>query len=264
MGTRFELALVEGTGNLRAAGEAALDEIELWHHRLSRFAEDSLLSHISRTAARTPVRLDRDSYALFEDALRVWSASDGAFDVTVAPVMARAGFADSAVPARGAPVAGSGLTLDPNDWTIRVASDGIGLDLGGIAKGHALDCAATVLRSAGVTAALMHGGTSSVLAIGRPPGTAGWPVAIGSAPNHPVLALCDTAMSVSDSSSQSAPDGGSHVVDPRTGQALRGRSRAVVTGPSARLTDAWATALTVLQRVPGAFPAGYEAILSPV
>jgi FAD:protein FMN transferase len=264
MGTRFELALVDGAGSLRAAGEAALEEIEGWHHRLNRFSGDSLLSHICRTAARAPVRLDRDTFALFEDALQVWRASEGAFDITVAPLMAHAGFADSAVSARDGSVNAEAIALDEQTWTIRLVRDGLRIDLGGIAKGHALDCAAEVLRGAGVTAALIHGGTSSVVAIGRPPQAAGWQVAIGSAPDCRVLTLCDTAMSVSDASSQRAANGAGHVVDPRTGRGLRGPACAVVTGPSARLTDAWATALTVLQRVPGAFPPGYEAILSPL
>ena len=62
MGTRFELVLLAGRGDLRAAGEAAIDEIETWHRRLSRFAPDSLVSHINREAARAPVRLDRDPF----------------------------------------------------------------------------------------------------------------------------------------------------------------------------------------------------------
>jgi FAD:protein FMN transferase len=261
MGTRFELALLAGAGSLRAAGEAALDEIEHWHGRLSRFAGDSLVSHISRTAARVPVRLDRETFALFEDALRVWRASEGAFDITVAGVMVQAGFADSAVPARPGKAGRGAIALDADAWTIRLGDEGVGIDLGGIAKGHALDCAAAVLRNAGVTSALLHGGTSSVVAIGRPPDTSGWRIAIDPARDGRVMTLCDTAMSVSDASSQRPADGAGHVVDPRTGLPLRGPARAVVTGPSARLTDAWATALTVLRRVPAGFPAGYDAIL---
>jgi thiamine biosynthesis lipoprotein len=264
LGTRCEILLLAGCGDLRAAGDAAVEEIETWHRRLSRFSDDSLLSHINRTAARVPVRLDRDTYALFEDARAVWRASDGAFDVTIAPLMVRQGFQDSAVPASKCRVGGGALTLDRQRWTIGL-SPGASIDLGGIAKGHALDCAAAVLRHAGVTSALLHGGTSSIVAIGTPPGEPSWRVAIGTEHGAPVVALRDTAMSVSDVSSQrGGPNGEGHILDPRTGCAAAGCGRVVVAGPSARLTDAWSTALAVLQRVPVDFPAGYTASFSAV
>ena len=91
MGTRFELVLLEGRDSLRAAGEAAIDEIEMWHGRLTRFAADSLVSHINREAARGPVRLDRDTFELLHDAVRVWRESEVAFDITIAPAMTRSG-----------------------------------------------------------------------------------------------------------------------------------------------------------------------------
>jgi thiamine biosynthesis lipoprotein len=263
MGTRCELVVLEGRGDLLAAGEAALEEIEHWHARLSRFADDSLLSHINRSAARAPVRLDRETYALFEEALAVWRASDGAFDVTVAPLMARHGFQDSAVPASSGRVGASGIALDPDRWTVSLLP-GTSIDLGAIAKGHALECAAGVLRAAGVTSALLHGGTSSVVAIGAPPGSPGWQVAVGPETGAPVLRLRDHALSVSDASSHrsgSSEDG--HILDPRSGRAAAFCGRVVVVGPSARLADAWSTALAVLRRVPHGFPAGFIADLHP-
>lgn len=263
LGTRCEILLLGGCGDLRAAGEAAVEEIETWHRRLSRFSDDSLLSHINRTAARVPVRLDRDTYALFEDAVAVWCASEGAFDVTIAPLMVRHGFQDSAVPAARGRVGDGAFKLDPQRWTISL-SPGSSIDLGGVAKGHALDCAAAVLRHAGVTSALLHGGTSSIVAIGTPPGEPSWRVANGPEPGAPVVALRDTAMSVSDGSSQSGGSDEGHILDPRTGCAATACGRVVVTGPSARLTDAWSTALAVLQRVPVDFPAGYTTSLRAV
>ncbi len=264
LGTRCEILLRAGGGDLRAAGEAAVEEIETWHRRLSRFSDDSLLSHINRTAARVPVRLDRETYALFEDALAVWRASDGAFDITIAPLMVRLGFADSAVPAARGRVGAGALRLDPQRWTISL-SPGASIDLGGIAKGHALDCAAAVLRHAGVTSALLHGGTSSIVAIGTPPGEPSWRVAIGPESGGAVVALGDSAISVSDVSSQSAGSKGEgHILDPHSGRAATACGRVVVVGPSARLTDAWSTALAVLRRVPADFPAGYTASFSAV
>lgn len=260
MGTRFELVLGAGPWtNLRAAGEAALEEIEIWHRRLSRFAPDSLVSHLNREAAGRPVRLDAETFALFEGALSVWRASGGAFDVACAPIVAGRGFGTSAVPTE-APWSGSdAIQLDPGRWTIRFTRPGVSLDLGAIAKGHALDCAAAVLVASGVTSALLHGGTSSVVAIGAPAAAEGWPVALAGAWGERALTLRDTALATSHAGSQVSGEGASHIVDPRPGPAGPHAGRVAVVGPSARLADAWATALVVLGHVPNTFPAGYQA-----
>ena len=247
MGTRFELLVVEGHGNLRDAGEAALSEIERWHALLNRFAADSLVSHINRRAARFPVRLDRETFDLFETALDVWRASRGAFDITVAPLMVRNGFRDSSVPVRAARTASSAIELDPNAWTIRFKNPRLALDLGAIGKGHALDRAAAVLRECGIESALLHGGTSSVVAIGTPPGQPGWRVAIGPSRDASVAVLRDEALSVSNPAGQTSAAGVTHIVDPATGQGVQSEEPIGVIGPSCAVTDAWSTALVVLR-----------------
>lgn len=237
MGTRFELLILEPVGSARAVGELALEEIETWHRRLTRFAPDSLLTHINRTAASAPVRLDRATWALFADALAVHRQSAGAFDIVA-----------------GASAGSAAIELDAGACTIRFRTPGIALDLGGIAKGHAIDCAAAVLREHGVTAALLHGGTSSVAAIGAPPAARGWKVALARAPDAPVVTLRDTTLSVSWTGG--GRTGEPHILDPRTGAPADGMIAAVI-GPSARLGDAWATASAVLGRRPAALPADW-------
>lgn len=230
MGTRFELVLAEAAAPgsdpaLAAVGEAAMEEILLWHRRLSRFAPDSLVSHINRTAAHAAVRLDRGVFDLLRDALDVCDASDGAFDITL-----------------GAPH--GSVVLDAAGHTIRFAHADVAVDLGGIAKGHAVDAAVAVLRANGVTTALLHGGTSSIAALGAPPGADGWTVALARLPGAPTVLLRDETLSVSWTASQ-----GGHIVDPRT-RALPPDTVCAVTGPSARLGDAWSTAVSVLGRRP--------------
>jgi len=255
MGTRFELVLPDGEP-ARAVGEAALEEIEACHARFSRFDDASLLNHILRVGHRQPVPLDADTYALFEDAIRVWRDSGGAFDPTV--------------PHHGM----DAVALDPPTRHIRLTSPVPRLDLGAIAKGHALDLAARVLRSHGVASGFLHGGTSSAVGIGHPPGESGWRIALAGGGE---VVLKDQAMSVS-----AVWDGNPHpTLDPRTGEpgplgpsprAKRGGRdpegsllaplgvtchRAVVVGPGARLADAWSTAALVLGRRPEAMPPGY-------
>ena len=225
MGTRFELVLGgEDPAALRPIAEAALEEIGACHERFNRFDGASLLSHIHRTAAAGPVPLDTDSFALFTDALAVWRASGGAFDPTV--------------PARSM----DAIVLDPAHRTIALMRAGVSLDLGAIAKGHALDLAARLLREHGVTSAFLHGGTSSALGIGSPP-EGSWRVAL---PDGQTVDLTDAALSVSAVWAENPHP----TIDPRTGVALTGSRQVAVIGPSARLADAWSTAVLVLGERP--------------
>jgi len=251
MGTRFELVIVIDEAlhtrtHLRAAGELALREIEDWYHRLTRFEADSWISHVNRTAADEPVPLDNELYPLFADALAVWRDSGGAFDI-----------------ARGH---GSALALDPETQTLQFLHDRVSLDLGAVGKGHALDCAAQCLRAHGVNRALIQGGTSSGVALGAPLHGTSWRIGLSSAAARggidDVIDLADLSFSVSDDGSQPEAPGGRHIVDHRQAADVRSGSasrRVVVTGPSARLADAWSTALVLLGEVPAAFPPGYTA-----
>jgi thiamine biosynthesis lipoprotein len=138
--------------------------------------------------------------------------------------------------------------------------------MGAIGKGHALDCAATRLRSLGITSALLQGGTSSGVAVGRPPDASAWRIGISSdaasTTVDELLDLVDASFSVSDEASQPDAPFGRHIVDPRVAADVpptRAARRVVVTGPRARLADAWSTALAVLGEIPSTFPAGYAA-----
>lgn len=284
MGTRFELVLGgESPERWRAAGEAALDEIEQCHRRLNRFASDSLIAHINRTAHSRPVRLDADTFTLFEDALDVQQSSGGAFDIAVGQAMdAWLGGVSRApvdAPHDRANAAAPSFELDASARTIRLTRPGTRLDLGAIAKGHALELAARGLREHGVTCALLHGGTSSVVAIGAPPATPGWRIALGrtgrgagvwrerngwragGAVEHSVggdratiVVLRDRALSVSSPSGRTMDSGGSvsgHILDARSGAPAPLARFVAVVGPCARQADAWSTAIGVL----GARPA---------
>ncbi len=252
MGTRFELAIVideaqPSEAQLRAVGELVLREVGDWHQRLTRFESDSWLSHVNRTAADEPVPLDDEVYPLIAEAIAVWRDSNGAFDI-----------------ARGH---GAALVLDPDTQALRFLHDRVSLDLGAIGKGHALDCAAQCLRQHGVTRAFVQGGTSSGIAMGAPPDGRSWRIGLSSSSDPSDIAevfdLADLSFSVSDDGSQPGAPGGRHIVDHRQTsgvRALQAPRRVVVTGPSARLTDAWSTALVVLGEVPPAFPDGYAAL----
>lgn len=247
MATRFELVLEgEDESSLGAIAEQAFDEIRCGEESWSLFRPGSLLAGVNREAASRPVRLDEPTFELLSTALIIARASGGAFDPTVAPLMRSLGFHDrgeiEAEPRWGA----DHVHLDPATRSVRFDLEGIELDLGGIAKGYALDLAAEVLREHGIVRALLHGGTSSVVAIGAPPGQPGWLVALAEELDAPRARLRDAALATSAPQSRTVERDGrrfGHVLDPAAGESACGASVVAVIAPRAVDADAWSTAL---------------------
>ena len=274
MATRFEIVLHgDHPASLRAAGEEALGLVEQLEAQLSLFRASSEIAYLNARAARKPVRVTPGLFALLEDAQKLSEQTGGAFDITVAPLVRCWGFmgGDGRMPraeevAEARAKVGMGLVqLNRADFTVRFAREGIMLDLGAIGKGYAVERAAEVLREAGVTSALIHGGTSTVQALGPPPGEAFWKIAIETPSPAPAASptllatvpLKEEAMSVSGVWGNSFQVGGrtfGHIIDPRTGEPAIGMVLAAVVLPSATETDALSTALLTV----GA--AGHDAI----
>ena len=260
MGTRFEFVLCgEPGGRLRSVGEMAIEEVVLWHQRLSAFASDSLVSHINRTAGDESVRVDADVWELLVLCDEVWRASDGAFDATIGGAMQEAGFH----PGDGALSRGWGdcVALNADARSVRFTRAGVRLDLGAVAKGFALERAAAILREHGVRSALLHGGTSCVVAIGAPPSEDGWRVAVRSDAEPRLVTLRNRAMSVSAPRGRRNSDGHGHILDPRTGVSAGNADTAAVLCARADLADAWSTALVVLGKRPTGMPQDAESLI---
>lgn len=282
MGTRFELVLEgESESRLRAAGEEAVREIRHWHDMLSCFDPGSLVSRVNAVAHERPVPVGPELMGLLVACRGVHEASGGAFDVAAGALMHAWGFREPWAPldeAR-ASVGMDLVELDEGACTVRFTRPGVRLDFGGVGKGAALDAAAGVLRDHGVASAFLHGGTSSVAAIGEPlltpPTTpppsprgegAGWSVAIapppGSGLSHHLVRLVNESLSVSAPHGRMSQEGVGHVMDPRSGSPVRGASTAAVVAPSAVSAEAWSTALLVLDDRPAGVPAAYTTILA--
>jgi thiamine biosynthesis lipoprotein len=258
MGTRFELALAGASERgLLAAGEEALREVALWHDRLSAFQRDSVIAQINREAGSRPVRAPREVLGLLLLSRDLWLASGGAFDPAVGGAMRRLGFH----PGDAGDVTGASFAsveVDDAASTVVFTQPGVRLDLGAIAKGWALDRAAEVLRECGVTCALLHGGTSSIVAIGSPSGERAWRIAIRGESGVDVIAMLgDEALGVSAPRGRTvAGKAGTlgHILDPRTGRPAHAACTAAVLGRSAAACDAWSTALAVLGSRPTTMP----------
>ena len=130
---------------------------------------------------------------------------------------------------------------------------GIELDPGGIGKGYALDRVAALLREQGVTAALLSSGSSSVYAVGAPPGKDGWTVRVPDPADRAralsTVVLKDRSLSTSGNYEKFFRLGGRlycHIMDPRTGHPVRGMLQTTVVAPSATDSDALSTTVFVL------------------
>jgi thiamine biosynthesis lipoprotein len=218
MATRFEIVLHgERTAALRAAAEEAFEEIERLEAQLSQFRSGSEIANLNARAAREPVRVTPPLFALLQHCRKLHDETDGAFDITVAPLLRCWGFRDGSghlpdpkalADARskvGMPL----VELNPDDYTVRFAREGVMLDLGAIGKGYAIERAVEILREAGVTSALLHGGTSTVQAIGHPPDAENWKVAVENPLPAPLpeRGLQSAATSESNLSQREKPQG---------------------------------------------------------
>jgi thiamine biosynthesis lipoprotein len=268
MRTRFELVLIgDDPSHLRAVGEEALEEIVAVEARLSRFDKSSVVTRINRHAAQEAVRVDADTFALLAECERLWHETQGAFDPTIGPLMRSLGLQDACaagsreltVEEARAAVGWRTVELDGENHTVRFQHRDTSIDLGAIGKGYALDLAAAILSEHDVHRAILHGGTSTSIALGAPPQCAGWRIALGSPKldkEARVLELCDEALSVSERTVEQRAHA-AHVIDPQTGRAATGAERVAVRVHDAKplagcghsfaasRADAWSTALLV-------------------
>jgi thiamine biosynthesis lipoprotein len=254
-------AYAEDAAALPGIVDEAFDEVDRIDRLMSHYKADSPLSRINREAARHPVAVEPELFDFIVEAMRYHRDSEGAFDITVGPLMKAWGFfggegrlpSDEELAAARRLVGGAHVTLNPQARTIAFDAAGVELDLGGIAKGYAVDRVAELLRRRHVAAALISAGGSTIYALGTPPGANSWEVElqdpIDSRKSAFAIRLKDRALSVAGSSEKAFEAAGvrySHLMDPRTGRPAQGvLSVAVLTG-SGTAGDALDNAFFVL------------------
>jgi thiamine biosynthesis lipoprotein len=243
MATLFEVLLLgEDEEHLRAVGEAALDEVERVERLLSRFDPAAELARVNREAATRPVLVSHELFAVLRDCRERCRLTEGYFDICVPLQGSGPGFLE-------------GVRLDEARRTVSFASPAVALDPGGYGKGYALDAAAVVLDEFGVSSALLHGGTSSVLARGSRDG-APWVVGLadpfaGGNGEIARVRLADAALSCSAVHDRGrTPDSHeeSDIIDPIAGRPLREQAGCCVLAPTATLAEVLSTALLVMGR----------------
>jgi len=262
MGTTAEIYLYAANEE-RASEffEAAFGEIERVEAALSTYRPASEVSRINREAGNGLVTTDPEVFELLQRALALSEKSGGAFDITVGPLVKAWGFFRETghIPSQEelsdarTRTGWTHVALNPPTRGVRFLTSGLELDLGGIGKGWALDCAARTLRRLGVDAALLGLGQSSYVAVGAPPGSEGWAITVPD-PASPGQALStvhlqDRSLSTSGSTEKYFEQDGqrfSHIIDPRTGRPVTEMMQVTVMASTATETDALATALFVL------------------
>ncbi len=275
MGTLCRIEAPEGTGGhdapaLDAALVAALDEVTRWDGVLSDWRADTPLSLLNAAPPGQPVAVDGDLMAWLLDCRRWCEASDAAFDPAVGSLVDAWGLRTQQ-PARPSPaaladaLAGADFRRLAIDEAGRAVTRpaGLRLDPGASGKGWALDRAADVLRTRGVTSALLSF-RSTLVALGPAPGEAAWPVPVVHDATGAVVTtilLRDESLSVSGGALAAFDDGGverGHVIDPATGVPVEAGRLSWVLAPTGAESDALATALLVrgTALAPAARPSG--------
>jgi thiamine biosynthesis lipoprotein len=228
---------------------------------MSNWTTTSEVARVNRVAASGPTPVQPEVAGVVEAALAAWHQSEGAFDITVEPLVRAWGFiggprrvpSDSEATAAARLVGAQRVHFDPGSRTLRFDLEGMRIDLGGIAKGHAVDAAADTLRANGVTDALVNI-SGNMLAIGAPVGSDHWRIGIRDPRDRmPYFARLDLrpteGISTSAKYEQFVAQNGrtyGHIMDPRTGRPAEGLIAVTVVAPTAMSADAWSTSMFVL------------------
>jgi len=236
--------------------KAVLDEADRIDNLMSNYKRHSPLSFINREAAKGPVEVEPELFDFLQECVRYSRESEGAFDITVGPLMKAWGFfrgegrmpTASELNSMRAKIGYQHLILDAKRRTIQFNRPGMELDLGGIAKGYAVDRMVHVLKSYKIKRALISAGGSTLYGLGAPPDSEGWEVKIRDpiSPGDPkksavTVLLKNRALSVSGGSEKFFQVGGvtySHIMDPRAGWPAQNMLSVAVVTDSGTVGDA--------------------------
>jgi FAD:protein FMN transferase len=264
MGSYFEVRLPASTPGAVDLACRGLDVIELLEAQMTVYRDDSEVSRLNATAHRGPVAVERGLFELLEMAVGISRETGGAYDVAAGALSEAWGFVkgpkqvpdEIALANARARTGWHHLQLDSERHTVAFDREGVRINLGSIGKGFAIDRAVDVLRAHWwPVSALIHGGQSSLYALGSPPGQFGdrWEIALRNPfqPESPLgtLRLRNRGLGTSGAAFQQFVVDGrvyGHIIDPRSGEPASGPASVTVLAPTAALADALSTAFYLL------------------
>lgn len=242
--------------------QLSFDEVDRIEALLSNYRPSSELSRISRDAGAHPVTTDPETFGFLQTALEWSERSDGAFDITVGPLMRAWGFffnhgripSDTELASLRAQTGWRNIRLSPDTRSVFFTNRvGMELDPGGIGKGYAVDRIVALLHEQHVAAALISAGSSSIYGLGSPPGKNGWRIQVPD-PTHPAstltsVVLKDTSLSTSGCTEKFFVKDGHrycHILDPHTMHPVENMLQTTVVAPSTIDSDALSTTTFVM------------------
>ncbi len=263
MGLPFKIILyARDVEQATAASDAAFRRVQELNNIMSDYEPDSELNQLSRTSGQgKELSVSDDLWIVLKRSQDLAERSDGAFDISVGPFVSlwRKARRERKMPdeerlvlARGS-VGFRRVRLNPVKKSVEFLAPGMRLDLGGIAKGYAIDEALKVLRDKGIDRALVAGGGD--MAVGAPPpNKKGWrielaPLDVENSPPVRFVLLSHAALAASGDLSQRVELDGtrySHIVDPHTGVGLTDHSLVNIIARDCMTADSLATAVSVL------------------
>ena len=256
LGTSIRIILYAPSSEIaEKAAKDAFAYFQKVNEIMNTYDSQSELSLLNESRRNT--RVSEDLFAVLQAAKHYSTISDGAFDITVGPMVRlwRRAFRQQELPSeqriqQAKTLVGNHLwELDEQTQSVRLLQDGMRLDLSAIAKGYAVDRAFEIIRRHGITSMLVDAGGDFRVGV-PPPNTEGWKVGKG---NKTVL-VKNMAMATSGGFFQFVVIDGvrySHLVDPKTGIGTPGLYMVHVTAPTAMEADALATAVSVLGKEKG-------------
>ncbi len=259
MGTLLEITLYAPDRIVAdRAISATFTEVARVERLLSTWRPESEISRLNHQAGISAVPVGAEVAALLARSRQIAVATDGAFDISIGPLVrlwkeaARQDRLPTAAEIRMATTRIGIERLVLDGGTARLRQQGMTVDLGGIGKGYALDRAAATLAEYDITAALLNFG-GQLLAAGPPPKAAGWPILVRD-PRRTDAMLTTVWLSRGSIATSADYERGliinghaySHIIDPRSGKPAVGTLSATAIALTATEADAWSTALFVL------------------
>jgi thiamine biosynthesis lipoprotein len=262
MGTFARIvAVANNAQQARKCIEAGFDELRRIDAAMSAYKKDSELSKVNREAFGGPIKVSDELFGLLQKSVEFSRLSSGAFDITVGPLVElwrKAGEAnvmpdeDKLAEARTR-VGYAKLILQANEQSVRFAVDGMRLDLGGVAKGYAVDKVVELMQQNGAVAGMVDSG-GNIRCFGKPAGKDAWLIGLQD-PNivdrQPLmtLRLADCAVATSGDYRRFVTIAGkkvSHIIDTNTAMGVNKLSSDTVIAKTALEADAFSTAINVL------------------